>query len=205
MSLRERILDGTFAPGQRLVETELAEMFGTSRGPVRDGLGHLELSGLVVTLPRRGSFVAKLTADDIAEIYSLRLALETLAIGRSLERCTSTELAQLNDALAQLRQAEASGDGRRVADADMALHRMIVDKADHARLASAWERLADQTLLLMTELADVAPEVQAAAGDHADIVEHMVAGRRQEATAAMTSHLTTAQQAITAQLSHPAD
>ncbi len=200
-SLRDRILDGTFAPGERLVETDLAEMFGTSRGPIRDGLGHLELSGLVVTVPRRGSFVAKLTPDDIAEIYSLRLSLENLAISRAIERCDAGELADLTDALSDLRHAEEAGDRRKVADADMALHRAIVSKANHDRLATAWERLADQTLLLMTELAEVAPEVQAAAGDHADIVEYMVAGQTDKACAAMTSHLTTAQQAITTQLS----
>ncbi len=200
MSLRDRILDGTFAPGERLVETELADMFGTSRGPVRDGLGQLELSGLVVTLPRRGSFVAQLTTDDIGEIYSLRRSLESLAIGLAIERCDSDDLAELNLALNELRNAERAGDRRKVADADMALHRMIIDKAGHSRLATAWERLADQTLLLMTELAEVAPEVQAAAGDHTDIVGHLIAGRTAKAQAAMSAHLTSAQRAMITRL-----
>lgn len=206
ISLRDRILDGTFAPGQRLVETELADMFGTSRGPIRDGLSHLERSGLVVNLPRRGSFVTQLTIDDIEEIYSLRLSLETLAISRAINRSdngelNAGELGELGDALTELRRAEQSGNRRQVADADMALHRLIIEKADHGRLSSAWERLADQTLLLMTELADVAPDVQAAAGDHADIVDHVIAGRAEEARAAMTSHLTAAQEAIASQMS----
>ncbi len=205
ISLRDRILDGTFAPGERLVETELADLFGTSRGPVRDGLSHLELSGLVVTIPRRGSFVAQLAVDDIEEIYSLRLSLEILAIARAVQRCDTDELSQLKTALGELRQAEQAGNRRKVADADMALHRMIIELAGHARLASAWERLADQTLLLMTELSEVAPEVQAAAGDHADIVEHLTAGRTAKAQAAMTAHLTAASTAMIERLGHQPD
>ena len=66
-AIRELIMTGAVAPGDRLVETELSERFGTSRGPVRDAFKELEQSGLVVSVPRRGTFVATLTAADIGK------------------------------------------------------------------------------------------------------------------------------------------
>ena len=59
-AIRELIMTGAVDPGERLVETDLSERFGTSRGPVRDAFKELEQSGLVISVPRRGTFVATL-------------------------------------------------------------------------------------------------------------------------------------------------
>lgn len=70
--LRERILAGDFGLGERLVEARIARQLQISRGPVREALRQLRAEGLVREEPRRGSFVADLTIDDIREIYDLR-------------------------------------------------------------------------------------------------------------------------------------
>ncbi len=74
--LRERILAGEFAMGERLVEASIARQLQISRGPVREALRQLRAEGLVREEPRRGAFVADLTIDDIREIYDLRAAIE---------------------------------------------------------------------------------------------------------------------------------
>ncbi len=195
-AIRELIMTGAVAPGDRLVETELSERFGTSRGPVRDAFKELEQSGLVVSVPRRGTFVATLTAADIHEIYTLRLALEKLAIGTTATIATDHDIAAMRAAVERLTEAQRTSDRRAGAEADIAIHRLIVRTAGHERLTEAWERLADQTLLLMAELMDLLLDVQHAAGDHDALVnaiaDHDVAG----AEAALTDHLLAASQAM---------
>ena len=195
-AIRELIMTGAVDPGERLVETDLSERFGTSRGPVRDAFKELEQSGLVISVPRRGTFVATLTAADMHEIYTLRLALEKLAIRTSAQIATEQDVATMRAAIDRLSEAHRTGNRRAGAEADIAIHRLIVRTAGHERLTEAWERLADQTLLLMAQLTDLLLDVQHAAGDHHTLVnaiaDHDVAG----AEAALTDHLLAASQAM---------
>src|SRR5579884_3034520 len=77
--LREAILGGLFAPGDRLREEQLAEALGVSRGPVRNALLQLEREGMVVRRRNRGAIVARLSREDLEEVFSLRLAIEPVA------------------------------------------------------------------------------------------------------------------------------
>ena len=195
-AIRELIMTGAVDPGARLVEAELSERFGTSRGPVRDAFKELEQSGLVVSIPRRGTFVATLTAADIHEIYTLRLALEKLAVSTTAVRATNKDIAAMRAAVDRLTEAQRTGDRRAGAEADIAIHRLIVRTAGHERLTEAWERLADQTLLLMAELMDLLLDVQHAAGDHGTLVNAIADHDVAAAEAALTNHLLAASQAM---------
>ena len=79
-SLREAILAGVLSPGARLRQEDLAERFGTSRIPVREALRALEYEGLVASEPNRGFTVTELDADDVEEVYDLRIVLESHAV-----------------------------------------------------------------------------------------------------------------------------
>lgn len=68
-AIRNAIIQGRLKPGQRLSETELAEKTGLSRTPIREALHKLELEGLVVTRPRRGTVVKELPLEEIQEVY----------------------------------------------------------------------------------------------------------------------------------------
>ncbi|MEM7341537.1 MAG: GntR family transcriptional regulator [Actinomycetota bacterium] len=194
VSLRNAIMTGALAPGERLVESELATRFDVSRGPIRDALSELERSGLVEVQPRKGSFVRRLGADDIDEVYTFRCALECMAIRRIVER--RADLGHLPDLLAA--QADAFDDGSHAAigASDLALHRAVVEAADHNRLRLAWEALADQTMLLMVTLSSVDSEIQAPMGAHRSIVRHLCAGRADAAVEALTHHLDEARQVM---------
>jgi DNA-binding GntR family transcriptional regulator len=80
------IVEGRLRPGQRLTEMELADRFGTSRGPVRDALRLLERRRMVEVLPRRGAFVRPLSLDMIADLFNVRMALAGLAVRTLAER-----------------------------------------------------------------------------------------------------------------------
>ena len=94
-ALRRSIVSGEFVPGHRLRQVQVAERFGVSPVPVREALRALEQEGLVASIPRRGWIVAKLTRDDIQEIYELRELLEQQALRDAMPRLTKSDLAEL--------------------------------------------------------------------------------------------------------------
>jgi DNA-binding GntR family transcriptional regulator len=95
-SLREAILAGVLSPGSRLRQEELADRFGTSRIPVREALRALEYEGLVTSEPNRGFTVTELDADDVEEVYDLRIVLESHAVRVALPLLTEEDIAELD-------------------------------------------------------------------------------------------------------------
>ena len=203
--LRDRILKGDLAPGTRLVETAIAEAFGTSRGPVREALGRLAAAGLVTVHPRRGAYVTSFDAADIEEIYLLRIALETVAAERAATRGNAADWDEMARALEDLTKALDEGDGNAVSEADMRFHRTLVRAARQPRLATAWEAFADQTLLLLEALTDIGPEVQAAPGGHAEVLEALRQGDGERAAARVREHLTSAREVMIDRFGGPRD
>jgi DNA-binding GntR family transcriptional regulator len=147
--LREEILDGHLPAGARLVETDLATRFGVSRGPVRDALADLSRSGLVVDLPRRGTFVASLREQDLAEVYEVRRALEEGAVRMAVVRATAEDVAEVERLLGVTEAAYHAGPLPAAWDADMAFHRVYCRMAGNGRLLALFDNLASQTVLLM--------------------------------------------------------
>ena len=153
--LREEILDGRLAAGARLVETELATRFGVSRGPVRDALADLSRAGLVLDMPRRGTFVASLREQDLAEVYEIRRALEEAAVRMAITRADADDLAEMDLLLAATEAAYHAGPLPAAWEADMAFHRIYCRMAGNDRLLALFDNLASQTVLLMrTALAE---------------------------------------------------
>jgi DNA-binding GntR family transcriptional regulator len=94
-SVRKAILSGVLQPNARLRQEELAEVFGTSRIPVREALRALEYEGLVTSQPHRGFTVTALDADDVEEVYDLRILLEGEAVRLALPNLTDIDLEEL--------------------------------------------------------------------------------------------------------------
>lgn len=105
-SMREAILTAALPPGSRLRQERLAEMFGTSRIPVREALRALEYEGLVSSLPYRGFTVTELDADDIEEVYDLRILLEGHAVRVAVPLMTDDDLRTLEDLYAKMVEAQ---------------------------------------------------------------------------------------------------
>jgi DNA-binding GntR family transcriptional regulator len=152
--LRDEILDGTLPAGSRLLETELAERFGVSRGPIRDALNELARLGLAQDLPRRGTFVSSLTEQDLEEVYVLRRAIEEAAVRFAIVRAGQPDMDEMYRRLAEAEEAYGRGQLPAAWDADMAFHRVYCRMSGNRRLLQLFEELASQTVLLMrTELA----------------------------------------------------
>lgn len=148
--VRNAILNGTFKPGGRLIETAIADQLAVSRAPVREALSALEREGIVEHAPRRGYSVIDFTDKDIEEIYSLRLLLELGALPRVIDRTTEQDLAEMQlllDALDE--EARRKSDPGKIITLDLLFHESICRTADHSRLYLAWSNMHMQTRLLI--------------------------------------------------------
>lgn len=148
--IRNLILRGEFKPGERLVESEIAERMGVSRPPVREAFSALEREGLVVNIPRRGNFVVDFTSSDIEEIYSLRLLLEVGAIKRVINHLSRKDIDYLQGLLNQLGKIVLiHGQEEQVTELDLAFHEYICVCAGHNRLLTTWRSMIMQTRMLI--------------------------------------------------------
>jgi len=139
-TLKAQILSQAFAPGQRLRLDDLAARLGMSRTPVKDALNALATEGLVDIIPRRGTFVAALSAETVAEVFELRRALELLAAESLVARVTDEEIGQLKGLLAALDES-AEGDADEHLRRNMAFHRAFVRLAGNRKLLEVYESL----------------------------------------------------------------
>jgi DNA-binding GntR family transcriptional regulator len=149
-SIREAIFAGAYAPGAQLREVELSGALDVSRGPVREALRLLEREGLVRTAWHRGATVTTLSAADIAELHSLRGALEDLAVHQVITQATDEDL----DFLAKTAAAmERAVDPHEMVRCDVAFHDAVFAAARHRRLAEAWDGIRCQFhLFLLTRI-----------------------------------------------------
>ena len=143
-NIRQAIIDGTFSPGERLMEIQLADEMGVSRTPVREAIRKLELEGFVVMIPRRGTYVADISIKDITEIYEIRTCLDTLAAGLAAERITDEELEALNRLLVEIGQHIADNNMEKIVEADTAFHDILYQASRNERLRSIINNLREQ-------------------------------------------------------------
>jgi DNA-binding GntR family transcriptional regulator len=135
-TLREMFLNGDLKPGQRLIETDIAEQLQVSRGPVRDALKALQEEGIVHIEPRKGTFMAKLCYEDLNDIYLLRGAIEGLGARILAEEGTPEQIDQLEACLYNLR--DSIDDLKRFAQYDLQFHELLCQLTGHKWLYKQW-------------------------------------------------------------------
>jgi DNA-binding GntR family transcriptional regulator len=137
----QRILDGEYEPGARLVETRIAQELGVSQAPVREALRDLEQLGCIVHEPFRGCSVRAFSAQELLEAFPVRAALEALAAKLAAERITETELLRLAELVDTMRDAADRGDAHDQSQANAQFHATIVRAARNATLERQWSFL----------------------------------------------------------------
>ena len=106
-TLRQAILKGELAPGERLMEIQLAEKLGVSRTPIREAIRKLELEGLVLMIPRKGAEVAKISEKSLRDVLEVRRSLEELAIELACHRMSEDDMRELEVVQGRFREAIA--------------------------------------------------------------------------------------------------
>jgi DNA-binding GntR family transcriptional regulator len=187
----DAILSGGFEPGERLVESTLADQLGVSRAPVREALSALEREGMIENVPRHGHFVIDFSDKDIEEIYSLRVLLELEALRRAVDRFTDQDFVEMQRIVYELGEAtRRKSEPAAVVALDLSFHDLICRRANHSRLYSVWNSMRLQTSLLIGLTSRTRFDYPDQTKDfHQNILDDILAGDLKQAEASLRAHI----------------
>lgn len=186
--LRNLILSGAFAPGQRLAEVELSQKLSMSRSPIREALQVLANEGLVRIVPNRGAFVVLHDPQRVEQLYEVREGLEVVAVRLAAARADAAELAALNLLLkATSLGLERSADHRYPANLDFHTH--VVRLARNPLLAKLFRDVDLQLRLARGRSGSHPGRARVSLADHVGIYGHIAARDADGAEAAMRRHI----------------
>lgn len=186
----EAIEAGLYKPGDRLVESELAERLGVSRTPVREALQRLETQAML-TRDGRSLIVATLDHNQLAELYAVRSELEGLAARLAARHATPEEIRVLQSMVAEDR-ALLGGDPRALSRANKRFHKQI-HLASHNRFLVQQLDLVHRSMALMANTSFAAEgRDEIALAEHDQIVASIAAGDGEAADQALRTHISRA-------------
>lgn len=188
-SLRKEILTGRINPGEHLLELEISSKLGVSRTPVREALRMLELEGLVIMLPRRGARVSKITEKSMQDVLEVRESLDALCVELACERITAQEKEELRRACEAFEKAVATNDSRKIAEADVRFHDILMKAAKNDRLVDIEENLSQSMYRFRYEYINEGSGHDNLVAEHRRIYDSVINGDRIEAAAAARLHI----------------
>ncbi len=188
-ALRTAIGNGDVAPGQRLVETELAERFGVSRASLRAALIDLTAEGLVERIPNRGARVRVITVDEAVAITECRMALEGLCASKAAEKATDAQIEILQTMGDNMAKAVDTGDAVKYSSLNRALHQFVREIADQPVANDLLQRLQQQIVRHQFRLALRPGRPQQSLTEHLAIIRGIADHDPDAAEAAARAHL----------------
>lgn len=195
-TLRQAILTGELKPGERLMEIHLANSLGVSRTPIREAMHMLELEGLVTMIPRRGAVVAQINEKGIQDVLEVRRALDALCAELACERITPEELVSLKAACDNFEEVVKTHDLKMIAEADVALHNIIVTATGNEKLIQLVNNLAEQMYRYRFEYIKDLEQHASLIEEHRIIYESIVSKDKATAAEAAKVHIDNQKNAI---------
>jgi len=199
-TLRQAILTGELKPGERLMEIHLANKLGVSRTPIREAIRKLELEGLVTMIPRRGAEVAQITEKSMNDVLEVRRAVDALCVELACERISDEELEHLRVACDEFAEQVKTKDVKKIAQADVALHNIIVEATGNQRLISLVNTLSEQMYRYRFEYIKDFSQHESLIEEHRVIYESIVKKDKKTAADAAKLHIDNQEKAIIAQI-----
>jgi DNA-binding GntR family transcriptional regulator len=140
-TIKERIFKGTYKPGDRLYEAQIAKQFGISRSPVREAIRGLINEGLLIMDEKSQISVYKPSLQDVRDIYDCRIALESTAVALATERATVEELDELENLLVETSEVIKRGDRDVIVTCNARFHELIMHISRNERLLKLIDEL----------------------------------------------------------------
>jgi DNA-binding GntR family transcriptional regulator len=199
--LRRRIIDGAYEPGHRLTEERLAGDFGVSRNPVREAIRVLHAEGFLIAHPRRGAVVANLAAQDVVDLFDVRLSLEVLAARLAAQRAGAAGVVALDQLLTRSRAVRR---GVELAELNTRFHATVCSLSGNGLLAGIMESLHGRLQWVYRQSAEARAPYSLA--EHEALAAAIRAGDVDAADAAARAHVLAARRsalALTDGAPHP--
>lgn len=187
--LERLIVSGELAPGERLNEIQLAQRFGTSRGPLREATRSLAAKGFVEVVRNRGVFVRQLSIEDALEVYDLRAALLGLAGRLVAQKMTDALLAKLTAQVEAMEDAAKSEDFARYYPLNLEFHRTIVEASGNRILADEYHRFVKKMHLFRARSLVQGGGLAVSNREHREMLEALASGDVERAHATHWRHV----------------
>jgi DNA-binding GntR family transcriptional regulator len=198
-ALRCAILEHDFRPGERLDVQLLAKKFDVSPTPVKNALNMLASAGLVEIKPRSGTFVVNLTADDVAETFDIRRALECLAAETALRNVDDAGIGQLSRLVEKTRTTRNAEEHDKY---NSEFHRTLVKLSGNRRLLEVYDDLNAHLRIARIHSTKQGWTARVARehAEHAEILEAVRLRDLAKLTDALTRHIDRAKQTLAGEL-----
>jgi DNA-binding GntR family transcriptional regulator len=194
--LRESIIRGELAPGERVNESRLTQELGLSRSPVREAIRILEAEGLLTVEPHRGAHVRPLSDDDLEEIFDVRLMLESHGLRRGRPRITAAAIAPLRAAVEDARRALDADAFERWHRASLRFHDALVALAGNRHVTRLHEELKRSLRRYQISLIGLPGQPDRSHAEHEAILEALEQDKVEQAAALVAAHITNLKEAV---------
>lgn len=189
VGVRDGIMQGRYAPGQRLPESDLVSVYGASRGAVRTALAQLENEGIVVREHNRGARVRPISLAEAVEITEARAVLEGLCAAKAATRASNADRARLRELGQDLTVAVDNGDIMTYTRVNQLVHHAVRDIAAHETAGTLLDRLRTQSVRYHYTVALLPGRPAVGLREHLDVIESVCAGDPDVAEQTMHTHL----------------
>lgn len=194
--IREAIRNGKLKPGERLIETQLAEEMQISRFPIREAMRCLEKEGLVKTEPFKGTYVTQISEKDMEELYSLRSSLEELAVRILIENLDEKKVKKLESIVQVMAQASKTDSLDKMIAEDLRFHQTICELSGHRKLLEVWQTLENQLRVFLMIEKDFFESAYQYVSTHHPILEAIKYRNKKQAEKEIREHLELAMRVI---------
>ena len=187
-TLREMILNMELPPGTRLKDIDLAQRLGVSNTPLREAMRLLAADSLVETIPRRGTVVKTLSAEESGLLYEIREALEVLATRLAAVRAAPESLRQIMEVAESHQRAVGQRHLHEYLDLDRRFHGLIAEASQNPILVSMLSMIADRIHIVRRLTSNLEKDVLTG-NEHHEIAEALVGRDEEKAAALMQQHI----------------
>jgi DNA-binding GntR family transcriptional regulator len=185
----DALCDGTFKPGERLTQEDIAARLNVSRQPVTHALALLKSQGFLEASGRRGLTVAAIDPEFIEALFQLRVAIEPLAVTLATPRLTKQAIARGRSLIKHGRRVVREGDTKAVLQADMDFHSLIYGLSGNPLIAETMRLHWHHLRRAMSQVLRSPAAQMAVWNEHSNILEYMIKGQADKAAEAMRRHL----------------
>lgn len=195
-ALLASIFSGELNSGVIYNEMALAKELGISRTPVREALLELSGQGLVTFLPRKGITINHFSRQDMVEIFEIRRAIESAAVGKVAELSPPLDLKPIEKTLSDQRKAAGKKDLEAFLAADRAFHILFCELTGNRRMKEIMENVRNLIHLMSLRALRIPVRVEAVLEEHEGVIEAVKQGDAQAARKAILHHLEVSERAV---------
>lgn len=188
-TLRDRLIFLDIAPGEPIIEAELAQDLGLGRTPIREAIKRLETDHLTVSYPRRGTFATQVDITQLVNISEVRKALEPQAAATAAKLLGGRQRERLKELLAQLKQMSPTDSHRDLLTLDIAVHRSVYAATDNPFLEETLVRLDNLATRTWAYLMPRLPAIYGHITEHAALIESILDGDADTAASYALNHV----------------